>query len=94
MFKRKDNIQKRLLKIRKQENQSLQLLDKQKRELEKAMSENDVLIRTFLDSMSKEELEISRELETLILRTDNLKTKLEQVIIVSNYFKKLSQHFS
>ena len=79
MFRRKDNIQKRLLKIKEHESKSLQILDRQKQELEKAIAENDELIRTFLDTKSTEELSIVRELEDLCLRTNNLQTKLEQV---------------
>ena len=79
MFRRKDNIQRRLLKIKEHESKSLQILDKQKEELEKAIAENDELIRTFLDTKSSEELSIVRELEDLCFRTNNLQTKLEQV---------------
>ena len=79
MFRRKDNIQRRLLKIREHESKSLQLLDRQKEELEKAIAENDELIRTYLNTRSTEELSIVRELEDLSLRTNNLQTKLEQV---------------
>ena len=79
MFNRKDNVQKRLLKIKKQENQSLQLLDKQKQELHKAIVENDALITSFLDTKSREEISLSRELEALVLRTKDLETKLGQV---------------
>ena len=79
MFRRKDNIQRRLLKIREHESKSLQLLDRQKEELEKAIAENDELIRTYLNTRSTEELSIVRELEDLYLRTNNLQTKLEQV---------------
>ena len=77
MFRRKDNIQRRLLKIKEHESKNLQILDRQKRELEKAVAENDDLIRTFLDSKSTEELSIVRELEDLSLRTNKLKTKLQ-----------------
>lgn len=79
MFKRKDNIQRRLLKIKEHESKSLQILDKQKQELEKAIAENDELIRTFLDTKSTKALAIVRELEDLCLRTNNLQAKLEQV---------------
>ena len=79
MFRRKDNIQRRLLKIKEHESKNLQILDRQKQELEKAVAENDDLIRTFLDTKSKEELSIVRELEDLSLRTNILKTKLDQV---------------
>ena len=79
MFRRKDNIQRRLLKIREHESKSLQVLDRQKEELEKAIAENDELIRTYLNTRSTEELSIVRELEDLYLRTNNLQTKLEQV---------------
>ena len=79
MFKRKDNIQRRLLKIKEHESKSLQILDKQKQELEKAIAENNELIRTFLDTKSTKELAIVRELEDLCLRTNNLQAKLEQV---------------
>ena len=85
MFRRKDNIQRRLLKIKEHESKNLQILDRQKRELEKAVAENDDLIRTFLDSKSTEELSIVRELEDLSLRTNKLKTKLEQVKIKELY---------
>ena len=79
MFRRKDNIQRRLLKIKEHESKSVQLLDKQKQELEKAIAENDELIRTYLDTRSTEELSIVRELEDLSSRTNNLQTKLKQV---------------
>ena len=72
MFRRKDNIQRRLLKIKEHESKNLQILDRQKQELEKAVAENDELIITFLDTKSKEELALS-------LRTNILKTKLDQV---------------
>ena len=55
MFRRKDNIQRRLLKIKEHESKNLQILDRQKRELEKAVAENDDLIRTFLDTKSKDQ---------------------------------------
>ena len=79
MFKRKDNIQRRLLKIKEHESKSLQILDRQKQELEKAIEENDELIKTFLDTKSAEETSIVRELEDLCLRTNKLQAKLEQV---------------
>ena len=83
MFNRKDNVQKRLLKIKKQENQSLQLLDKQKQELHKAIVENDALITSFLDTKSREEISLSRELEALVLRIKDLETKLGQVTCIA-----------
>ena len=82
MFNRKDNVQKRLLKIKKQENQSLQLLDKQKQELHKAIVENDALITSFLDTKSREEISLSRELEALVLSIKDLETKLGQVTCI------------
>ena len=82
MFRRQDIIQKRLLKIKKQENQSLRMLERQKQELEKVIAENDSLITSFLDSMSAEEVTISRELEGLVVRTKELQMKLEQVEVL------------
>ena len=79
MFRRKDNIQKRLLKIKEHESKNLQILDRQKQELEKAIAENDELIRTFLETKSTVELSIVKELEDLCLRTNKLQAKLEQV---------------
>ena len=79
MFRRKDNIQRRLLKIKEHESKSLQILDRQKQELEKAIAENDELIKTFLDTRSAEETSIVREIEDLCLRTNKLQAKLEQV---------------
>ena len=79
MFRRKDNVQKRLLKIKEHESKNLQILDRQKQELEKAIAENDELIRTFLETKSTVELSIVKELEDLCLRTNKLQAKLEQV---------------
>ena len=54
MFTRRDNIQKRLVKIKKQEAKTLQTLIKQEDELKKAVDENNEMIRLFL--AAKEQL--------------------------------------
>ena len=58
------------------------MLERQKQELEKVIAENDSLITSFLDSMSAEEVTISRELEGLVVRTKELQMKLEQVEVL------------
>ena len=79
MFTRRDNIQKRLLKIQKQESKTLQVLQKQEDELKKALDENNQLISIFLDKESKEEKSLQQEIDLLSNRRKTLEEKLSQV---------------
>lgn len=79
MFTRRDNIQKRLLKIQKQESKTLQVLQKQEDELKKALDENNQLISIFLDKESKEEKSLQQEIDLLSKRRETLEEKLSQV---------------
>ena len=79
MFTRRDHIQKRLLKIQKQESKTLQVLQKQEDELKKALDENNQLISIFLDKESKEEKSLQQEIDLLSKRRKTLEEKLSQV---------------
>ena len=79
MFTRRDNIQKRLLKIQKQESKTLQVLQKQEDELRKALDENNQLISIFLDKESKEEKSLQQEIDFLSNKKEALEDKLTQV---------------
>ena len=79
MFTRRDNIQKRLLKIQKQESKTLQVLQKQEDELRKALDENNQLISIFLDKESKEEKSLQQEIDFLSNKKEALEEKLSQV---------------
>ena len=79
MFNRKDNIQKRLIKIKKQEMKTLHALEKQETELQKAVEENNELIATFLTNETKEEILLKQEIESLSTQRDHLQEKLSEV---------------
>ena len=65
MFTRRDNIQKRLVKIKKQEAKTLQTLIKQEDELKKAVDENNEMINIFLNQESSEEKTLRTEIDDL-----------------------------
>ena len=65
MFTRRDNIQKRLVKIKKQEAKTLQTLIKQEDELKKAVDENNEMISLFLNQESSEEKTLRTEIDNL-----------------------------
>ena len=79
MFTRRDNIQKRLVKIKKQEAKTLQTLVRQQEELQKALDENNELISAFLLKESKDEAVLRREIESLTKKRDNFQEKLDEV---------------
>ena len=79
MFTRRDNIQKRLVKIKKQEAKTLQTLIKQEDELKKAVNENNELIKLFLNQESSEEKTLRIEIEELTKKLNSFQSKLEQV---------------
>ena len=79
MFTRRDNIQKRLVKIKKQEAKTLQTLLRQQEELEKALNENNELIAAFLLTESKDEAVLRREIESLTKKRDSFQEKLDEV---------------
>ena len=68
------------------------MLERQKEELLKAIAENDSLITAFLDSMSGEEMAISRELEGLLLRIKDLQTNLDQGEFISVWLRTKNLH--
>ena len=79
MFTRRDNIQKRLIKIKKQEAKTLQTLIKQEDELKKAVDENNEMIRLFLDQESSEERTLRLEIHELTKKMNAFQNKLEEV---------------
>ena len=90
MFTRRDNIQKRLVKIKKQEAKTLQTLIKQEDELKKAVDENNEMISLFLDQESSEEKTLRVEIEELTQKMNAFQNKLEKVNSNANrslYFK-------
>ena len=78
MFTRRDNIQKRLVKIKKQEAKTLQTLIKQEDELKKAVDENNEMIRLFLDQESSEERTLRLEIH-VTKKMNAFQNKLEEV---------------
>jgi len=79
MFNRRDSIQKRLLKIKKQEAKTLQTLIKQEDELRKAVDENNELIKVLLDVESSEEMTLRKEIDELTKKRSTLQNKLEEL---------------
>ena len=79
MFTRRDNIQKRLVKIKKQEAKTLQTLIKQEDELKKAVDENNEMISLFLNQESSEEKTLRVEKEELTKKMNAFQNKLEEV---------------
>ena len=79
MFTRRDNIQKRLVKIKKQEAKTLQTLIKQEDELKKAVDENNEMISLFLNQESSEEKTLRVEIEELTKKMNAFQNKLEEV---------------
>ena len=79
MFTRRDNIQKRLVKIKKQEAKTLQTLIKQEDELKKAVDENNEMISLFLNQESSEEKTLRVEIEELTQKMNAFQNKLEKV---------------
>ena len=77
MFTRRDNIQKRLVKIKKQEAKTLQTLIKQEDELKKAVDENNEMISLFLNQESSEEKTV--EIEELTKKMNAFQNKLDEV---------------
>ena len=79
MFQKQDAVQKRLVKIKKQETVTLKFLSKQQQELRKAVEENQKLITNLLDKESDEEKLLSREIEKLTTRRDEMEVRVEKV---------------
>ena len=79
MFTRRDNIQKRLVKIKKQEAKTLQTLIKQEDELKKAVDENNEMISLFLNQESSEEKTLRTEIDDLAKKMNAFQNKLEKV---------------
>ena len=85
MFTRRDNIQKRLVKIKKQEAKTFQTLTKQEDELKKAVDENNEMVKFYLDRESSEEKALRIEIEELSKKMSVFQIKLTEV----NSFSKL-----
>ena len=66
-------------KIGKQEVKTLELLETQQNELEKAVEENKNLIEATLLTESKHELKLRGEIQDLTERTEKLGNKLQKV---------------
>ena len=79
MFTRRDNIQKRLVKIKKQEAKTLQTLIKQEDELKKAVDENNEMISLFLNQESSEEKTLKTEIDNLTKKMNAFQNKLDEV---------------
>ena len=79
MFQKQDAVQKRLVKIKKQETVTLKFLSKQQQELRKAVEENQKLITNLLDKESDEEKLLRREIEKLTTRKDDMGARVEKV---------------
>ena len=79
MFQKQDAVQKRLVKIKKQETVTLKFLSKQQQELRKAVEENQKLITNLLDKESDEEKLLRREIEKLTTRRDEMEARVEKV---------------
>ena len=79
MFTRRDNIQKRLVKIKKQEAKTLQTLIKQEDELKKAVDENNEMISLFLNQESSEEKTLRTEIDDLAKKMNAFQNKLDEV---------------
>ena len=79
MFTRRDNIQKRLVKIKKHEAKTLQTLIKQEDELKKAVDENNEMISLFLNQESSEEKTLRTEIDDLAKKMNAFQNKLEKV---------------
>ena len=79
MFTRRDNIQKRLVKIKKQEAKTLQTLIKQEDELKKAVDENNEMISLFLNQESSEEKTLRTEIDNLTKKMNAFQNKLDEV---------------
>ena len=92
MFTRRDNIQKRLVKIKKQEAKTLQTLVRQQEELEKALDENNELISAFLLKESKDEAVLRREIESLTKKRDTFQEKLDEVGTNDTFIMSLLAH--
>ena len=84
MFTRRDNIQKRLNKIKKHEAKTLQTLTKQEDELKKAVDENNEMVKLFLDRESNEEKALRVEIEELSKKMSILHNKLTEVNKLTN----------
>ena len=84
MFTRRDNIQKRLNKIKKHEAKTLQTLTKQEDELKKAADENNEMVKVFLDRESNEEKALRVEIEELSKKMNVLHNKLTEVNRLTN----------
>ena len=80
MFTRRDNIQKRLVKIKKQEAKTLQTLIKQEDELKKAVNENNELIKLFLNQESSEEKTLRIEIEELTKKMNSFQSFSEKCL--------------
>ena len=85
MFTKRDNIQRRLVKIKKQEAKTLQTLTKQEDELKKAVDENNEMVKFYLDRESNEEKALRIEIEELSKKMSVFQIKLTEV----NSFSKL-----
>ena len=79
MFTRRDNIQKRLVKIKKQEAKTLQTLIKQEDKLKKAVDENNEMISLFLNQESSEEKTLRTEIDNLTKKMNAFQNKLDEV---------------
>ena len=79
MFTRRDNIQKRLVKIKKHEAKTLQTLIKQEDELKKAVDENNEMISLFLNQESSEEKTLRTEIDDLAKKMNAFQNKLDEV---------------
>ena len=87
MFTRRDNIQKRLNKIKKHEAKTLQTLTKQEDELKKAVDENNEMVKLFLDRESNEEKALRVEIEELSKKMNVLHIKLTEVNRLINKYE-------
>jgi len=79
MFHKRDNVQRRLVKIKKQESKTLKFLLKQEEELSKAFEENNKLIQNYLEKETNEEIMLKKEVDELTKKRNLLEDRIEEL---------------
>jgi len=79
MFHKRDNVQRRLVKIKKQESKTLKFLLKQEEELSKACEENNKLIQNYLEKETNEEIMLKKEVDELTKKRNLLEDRIEEL---------------
>ncbi|CAB4059942.1 unnamed protein product [Lepeophtheirus salmonis] len=76
---RLSGLEKRMRKIEKNEDKAVKILNKQKKELLKAIDENEKIIQQKLAKTAPAEIKLELELEKLNKRVDVVKEELEKI---------------